>query len=730
MIISNDSRPIPIPLRTAQQSNSSSIDTDEASSTLDTFEHDQRRYLHIVPNAQLRELDESKLDIIRDRDEVSPLHHADHDRHGAVAGYLTASNIPGPRSRTGPTARTVTASQSPHLGTDAMGNTMSYEPEMEHEMGFMEVATVRSATRSGATNQEEEGARSPKSDGELMAAAGRGMKSSHNRHHSGKWRRNRRLKGQDAVRYGDEYDRDHSLGDKVRYSPYDNMENETGYLYPRNAMNDDDVEQPSRARHVAGNSMSISKEHLVESSFRRRRMRRRGTNCSMETLSDGDCPMPSQLSQGGHGMYFGPLPPEESRRKRQRMGQPGDDAEPTMTNASSSSLGIFDWNTPPPVNKLAVVSAVEQLDLGDWIHTPSRSADKTTQSLSKDTNGPAITRRHTAGPGAFRKRKTAPNTMRRTFSAQNELSGLRNEIRGNVHHSGYRQEMMMEQTASNEYGDSGSLVQSSKENPFSNTITPFDVENARHSQFVFTAAHPVAARPSSEATTANEWNPSAAVHPEAAPLSLGLHPQKMPSSERDSVPQYGSGAHPSVRMQSDSMPRPSSHAPSIEEDERGQSTNEMVPIAQNGKKERFRREKVEMKGNGVGDQSKKAGLCLVRNEYGDVKLQQLPLPPRGAGHSRNTTASSFTGTFTLPQYPNIVTANDDDEHRDIMATHNLMAVPLKRRLTDLDANQKEVIQVFEGGANNGEAENHQKSVDVTAAERDSTRPARSGDDYR
>ena len=290
-----------------------------------------------------------------------------------------------------------------------------------------------------------------------------------------------------------------------------------------------------------------------------------------------------------------------------------------------------------------------------------------------------------------------------------------------IHDNGYRHDQRqngletVDQTASIEHGDSSSLVRNSKENPYSSSITPLDVENG-HSQFIFTAAHPVDARPSSNditsRTLSNGLNPRksvssdpATVHQETAPLSLGAPPQELPSSELESIPKFGSGAHASVRMVSDSLPRPSPRAQSVEE----QQSDDAVDAPSNGKKERFKREKVDMDGGG----GKKAGYCLVRNEYGDVKLQKVAMP-KGAGHSRNNTGSSFTGTFTLPQYPNIMTANDDEEHRIIMQTHDLMQVPMKKRLSHLDSNQKEVMQVYEGN----ESENIKKQQETEAVRSD------------
>mmetsp|Transcript_38175 Transcript_38175/g.62618 ORF Transcript_38175/g.62618 Transcript_38175/m.62618 type:complete len:85 (-) Transcript_38175:68-322(-) len=64
-------------------------------------------------------------------------------------------------------------------------------------------------------------------------------------------------------------------------------------------------------------------------------------------------------------------------------------------------------------------------------------------------------------------------------------------------------------------------------------------------------------------------------------------------------------------------------------------------------------------------------------------------------HSRHTTATSLTGTFAQPEYPNIVTAVDDEEHHKILASKNLMEVPLNRQVHHLSSEQKHVVQIFD-----------------------------------
>eukprot|EP01084_Bolivina_argentea_P107041 191422_1 len=64
-------------------------------------------------------------------------------------------------------------------------------------------------------------------------------------------------------------------------------------------------------------------------------------------------------------------------------------------------------------------------------------------------------------------------------------------------------------------------------------------------------------------------------------------------------------------------------------------------------------------------------------------------------HSRHTTATSMTGTYTQPDYANILTIQNDDDHHNIMKTQNLMQVPLPKTTNHLDSIQKEVMNIFE-----------------------------------
>eukprot|EP01084_Bolivina_argentea_P133287 235223_1 len=77
---------------------------------------------------------------------------------------------------------------------------------------------------------------------------------------------------------------------------------------------------------------------------------------------------------------------------------------------------------------------------------------------------------------------------------------------------------------------------------------------------------------------------------------------------------------------------------------------------------------------------------------------------RISNHSRHTTATSFTGTFTQPDYPNIITVENDDQHNKILQTQNLMVIPFTK--TNLDSHQKEIVNIFEEKTNDSKNKNN------------------------
>ena len=149
-------------------------------------------------------------------------------------GYLATDGINngGQPSRTMPsgpsrTSRQMTTETPSQLGTDHLGNTMSYEPEID--VDFLAIPNTQN------TNQLDEGLE-VLSDGQLYAPQVRsvhgkfGSKKFHIRTNSGKWKRNNK---QNAVHYG--YDRDDSFEDqhenKFQYSPFsDHGDSDPGYF--------------------------------------------------------------------------------------------------------------------------------------------------------------------------------------------------------------------------------------------------------------------------------------------------------------------------------------------------------------------------------------------------------------------------------------------------------------------------------------------------------------------
>eukprot|EP01084_Bolivina_argentea_P287314 492996_1 len=313
-------------------------------------------------------------------DEYNALIHGHNNTNQSIPGFIPNSHTRTMRShidtQTSKISSINTATQ------DALGNTMSYEPEMDYNnIDFLDIAH---------TNNEDEGIETPKSDGQLYAnynencynknirnRNNKNVKYVHMRTNSGGWKRNH---SNSNMHYG--YDRDNSSDQKVgQYSPYsEHGDTDPGYLFNNNNAKD-------HITDVGADKYAQNNGYYTQ-------------NNNINTVE----------IQSNPEIYNNNITQNIANIINNNKNDNTQTNEPTMN--SISSIGIFDWNTPPPNNNVSQRIPIQNLNVNKWININDKSEQK---------RGLSISRRHTVNPLNFRN-NNAKHSIRRVRSMRENNS--------------------------------------------------------------------------------------------------------------------------------------------------------------------------------------------------------------------------------------------------------------------------------------------------------------------
>ena len=755
-----------------------------------------------------------------DDDDMNLAIHPWQQAQNVIPGYLASgTNGAGLTSRTGPSRNTTgQLTGDSQLGTDHLGNTMSYEPEMEVDL--LDIPQTHD------TNHMDEGMETPKSDGQLYTPQ-RGNKYlsakynagyrryGHIKTNSGGWKRNSK---QYVVHYG--YDRDDSSGDqhenKLQCSPYsDPGDSDPGYFnssHHNSGKHDhitgagaDEYAQQQLPGHRVGVTMSIDNldeaippfndPNLVDIYAANTHRRSTVDSNIMETLSDGHVPQQSVVISTSplrannddgdenaeiYGMYPGPLNQDSTHNitiplSSFRVKSPNtidNEHEPTAT---SSSMGIFDWNTPPPTNSMNSIMKQQNLDLNGWIDSKSISKQKRIAGKKQPLNrGTSISRRHTVNPTNWRNRNKSlrPQTHLRRVKSSNaneeddaklreqtktrsyEYSGIANTNSFNNSGSGpyspneyYRQQ---HQLNANQYRHQQIPLNSSQTHeqfiaytsmhgqreggkgggmPIQYTSIPMQQFDGNHKTIYLknyqynnvNIMYPnMSLNPSDTASMPSNIADRQSVinqKPASKPVSTNKASSQQ-SVELQNEPKFGTGAGASVRMTgpNDSIPNDNrssnKQSPTTQQTATTTTNTQQNHLSISGQIQQGQDDDDSDTENDSNEDfpptpsnllisspsPKRFQRQHVLHHYMDENSEEkryYPIKNKQSMHSRQTTATSFTGTFTQPEYPNIITAENEEQHQQILKNKNLKAVPFTKTTHHLDSEQQEIVNIFE-----------------------------------